>query len=208
MRLLIIAATEAEISGWIHSRMKGDVLVTGVGVTNSLHRISRALTTQKYDLAIQAGVAGAFRDAIGLGEVVAVTSDVFADEGISEKGIFTPLSRSHLVAASAFPYSEGMLVNPALPDLPSGIRKVRAVTVGMITDSKERTAQLEKAFQPDIESMEGASLHFAAIMERTHFLQLRAVSNRVGDRNKENWKLEEAVQNLNEALISICKALD
>jgi futalosine hydrolase len=207
MRLLVIAATEAEIAGWRNSKMPGDILITGVGVTSSLYRISRALASEKYDLAIQAGVAGSFHEGLRPGEVVAVTSDVFADEGIWETGIFTPLAASSLATPDSYPLQNGRLVNLNMPELSGDIKKVRAVTVSMISDDKIQKARLQDIFSADIESMEGASLHFAALMEKTAFLQLRAVSNFVGDRNKENWRLAEAISNLNEVLIGFCKSL-
>ena len=84
----------------------------------------------------------------------------------------------------------------------------RSVTTGLISDDKAAVTRLRSVFSPDIESMEGACFHFAALMEKIPFLQLRAVSNFVGDRNKANWKLEEAIMNLNDALVNYCKTLD
>ena len=42
--------------------------------------------------------------------------------------------------------------------------------------------------------------HYACLMENIPFIQLRAVSNFVGERNKRNWKLQEAIAVLNEKL--------
>lgn len=207
MRLLVIAATEAEITGWKSSGVPGDLLITGVGVAASLYRISRALASEKYDLAIQAGVAGSFHDGLRPGEVVAVTSDVFGDEGISEKGNFTPLAATALASSDSFPLTDGLLVNPNMPEIPGNIKNVSAVTVSTITDDDTRIVRLKDIFSPDVESMEGASLHYAALMEKTPFLQLRAISNYVGDRDKQNWKLDDAIGNLNDVLIRICKSL-
>jgi futalosine hydrolase len=45
--------------------------------------------------------------------------------------------------------------------------------------------------------MEGAALHYVALCEKIPFLQLRAVSNYVGERDKNKWALREAIANLN-----------
>ena len=55
--------------------------------------------------------------------------------------------------------------------------------------------------------MEGAAFHYLCLQEQVPFLQLRAISNHVGERNKANWKLKEAIHNLNEKLIGIIKEL-
>jgi futalosine hydrolase len=48
--------------------------------------------------------------------------------------------------------------------------------------------------------MEGAALHYTALMEGVPFLQLRAISNYIGERDKSMWKMAEAVSRLNEEL--------
>ena len=49
----------------------------------------------------------------------------------------------------------------------------------------------------NIETMEGAALHYVCLSERIPFLQLRCVSNYVGERDKSKWALREAIMNLN-----------
>ncbi len=51
--------------------------------------------------------------------------------------------------------------------------------------------------------MEGAAFHYVCLQEKIPFLQLRAISNYVGERNKANWNLNEAIRNLNKKLIEI-----
>ena len=45
--------------------------------------------------------------------------------------------------------------------------------------------------------MEGAALHYVCLSEKIPFLQLRSVSNYVGERDKSKWALREAIMNLN-----------
>jgi futalosine hydrolase len=69
-----------------------------------------------------------------------------------------------------------------------------------------------EAFQrngiPLVESMEGAALHYVCLMEGIPFLQIRSVSNVTGDRDKNRWKLKEAIENLNKSLVLLIKKLD
>jgi futalosine hydrolase len=55
--------------------------------------------------------------------------------------------------------------------------------------------------------MEGAALHYMGRDLNIPFIQIRAVSNYVGERNKAKWKMNEAIYNLNETLLQYLDAL-
>jgi len=66
---------------------------------------------------------------------------------------------------------------------------------------------IRENFSPDVESMEGAAFHYVCLLEKINFLQLRAISNRVGERDKSKWKLKESIENLNKELLNIIENL-
>jgi futalosine hydrolase len=49
--------------------------------------------------------------------------------------------------------------------------------------------------------MEGAALHFVGREMNIPFLQVRAICNYIGERNKEKWKMQEAIDNLNQTIL-------
>ena len=51
--------------------------------------------------------------------------------------------------------------------------------------------------------MEGAALHYVCLHEKIPFLQLRTVSNYVGERNKTKWNIADAFENLNLELVTL-----
>ncbi|ULT38317.1 hypothetical protein KRR40_24600 [Niabella defluvii] len=51
--------------------------------------------------------------------------------------------------------------------------------------------------------MEGAALHYVALMEKIPFLQIRGISNYVGERDKRKWNFKDAIDNLNNELVRI-----
>jgi len=55
--------------------------------------------------------------------------------------------------------------------------------------------------------MEGAALHYVCLMEKIPFLQIRSISNVIGERDKSRWKLEEAGKILHNKLISLLQKL-
>jgi futalosine hydrolase len=62
-------------------------------------------------------------------------------------------------------------------------------------------------YKASLESMEGAALHYMGRDLHIPFIQIRAVSNYVGERNKAKWKMKEAIYNLNETLLQYLDAL-
>ncbi len=61
---------------------------------------------------------------------------------------------------------------------------------------------------PVVESMEGAALHYVCLMENIPFLQIRTVSNLMGERDKTRWKIKEAIKSLNESLVYLIQKLE
>ncbi len=56
--------------------------------------------------------------------------------------------------------------------------------------------------------MEGAALHFVCLRERIPFLQLRTISNKIGERDKTKWNIGLAILNLNAELILLLNELN
>jgi futalosine hydrolase len=48
--------------------------------------------------------------------------------------------------------------------------------------------------------MEGAAFIYASLSEGIPFIQIRAVSNYIEERDKTTWDLEKALKNLNKVL--------
>ena len=64
-----------------------------------------------------------------------------------------------------------------------------------------------KKYKPEIESMEGAAFFYVCEKENIPSIQLRAISNYVERRNKDNWNIPLALQNLKLALEKLLSAL-
>ncbi len=56
--------------------------------------------------------------------------------------------------------------------------------------------------------MEGATFFYICTGEKIPFLALRSISNRVEPRNKKNWNIPLALDNLSEKLKEIILLLD
>jgi futalosine hydrolase len=55
--------------------------------------------------------------------------------------------------------------------------------------------------------MEGAALHYCCIKLNQPFIQLRGISNMIGERDRSKWTMQEAIENMNTELIRIIQLL-
>jgi futalosine hydrolase len=207
MSILLCAATEGELKPTLdyirQHQLEGrvEVLITGVGLTAATYGLTRRLATRRPSLIIQAGVAGALNPELALAEVVRVRSEVIGDEGVKENGQFHSLFELGLAGTDNPPFLAGRLVNKGIePYNTAQLRVVDGVTVNQVSTDEEQISYYRDRLGAEIETMEGAALHYTALMEGVPFLQLRAISNYIGERDKRNWKLAEAINRLNEEL--------
>ncbi len=207
MQILLVAATANEIELFINAYPNIDILVTGVGVPATMYQLANRLHREDYDMVIQAGIAGAFTNELQLGQCVLVKQDTFGDLGTEEKHVFTPCTSSGLISAHDFPYADGWLMNMAGIPKDTSLKTVKAVTVNKVTDDIVQKQQLLTVYGPQVESMEGAALHYVCLMEDVPFVQLRSISNYVGERDKSKWKIKEAFENLNAELVTLINQL-
>lgn len=207
MKFLVVAATEQEIAFFDRRLPDIDLLITGVGIPAAMYHLQKKLYQSSYDCVIQAGFAGSYNNHIQKGETVLVTKDSFGDLGMEEKEIFTPLSETMLAGKNDFPFMNGWLENDH-PFLQKHFyRTATAITVNMVSDSKLLLQQRTAGFHPDIETMEGAALHYICLQERKSFLQVRTISNDAGERDKTKWLLKESAEQLNIELNKIIHTL-
>lgn len=216
MNILLLAATEFEIHGYKNTgitekKFNGHtvhVLITGVGMVQTMYALMKKNCNQEYDVLIQTGVCGAFDRNLNLAEVVCVESEMFADLGADDNMEFKTVFETGLVDENAFPYKNGKiyLQAPELHCLHS-LKKVHAITVNTVNGNEEKIRRTEKKFLAQTESMEGAAFAYFCCMENIQGIQIRAVSNYVEKRNKLNWKMEEAVTNLQVIVEQILKEL-
>ena len=205
MQILVVAATAMEIAPFMEKNPATDFLITGVGVPATIYQLHKRLMQVDYDLVIQAGIAGSFNKLLPLASCILVYRDVFADLGVEENNEYFTMGEKGLIDTAAFPYTNGWLVNENFLLKQIDLPKVTSITVNKISDKIEQQEKYIQKFVPDIESMEGAALHYVCLQEQVSFLQLRSISNIVGERDKTKWKLDASIINLNQELEAIIK---
>ena len=214
MNILLIAATAKEIEPFFEyyrntrKTQNIDILITGIGLTATTYRLLKQLQIKRPDLVIQAGVAGCFDRKIPLGTVVAVKRETIADQSVIELKKLKTLFDLRLIHHDQFPFKKGWLENNNETLKKLKLKKVNAISVNEITTSKQRVRFYEASFQPAIESMEGAALHYTCLMEKIPFIQLRSISNYIAERDKTKWDMKRSIINLNKALVHLVETIN
>ena len=205
VKILIVVATAKEVALLKKAvrkvpalEKKTDFLVTGVGMTATAYQLAKKLQENKFDLAVNLGIAGSFRKSLKTGEVLNVAGDCFADLGARGGNQFLTLAEMGLQKRSQYPFRKGRLYNAGASKYSSlrKLKKVNAITVNTVYSGISGMKSVVKKFNPDIETMEGAAFFYVCMMEKLPCVQLRAVSNIAGIRDKKKWNIPLALKNL------------
>jgi futalosine hydrolase len=200
VRLLIVAATDLEIDALRQSqasqRAEISFLATGVGVIHSVYALMSFVHEHSIEGVINMGVAGTYDHAATLGEVVEVHKDRLGDLGTPIDNDYLDIFDLGLDEAQAFPFEAGWLVNRT-PLFQSGLRKVRSLTVNTMGADPVVIQRRVVKYKPDIETLEGAAIAYCCARESLPFIQIRAISNHVQQRDRDSWQLDLAIENLN-----------
>jgi len=218
--------------GMAQARLAGrDVLlvVTGVGPVNAALGIGLALGA-RHDISglVNLGVAGSF-DALAapLGRPAVATGEVWPEYGLADdagwvdaRGIGFP----QLDAPPGAPAEGGESGQPGGPvwdrialepdraaeamglRLPPAWTRGVSLTVAGVTGTPGRAGLMRQRTQALTENMEGFPLALACRVRGLPFLEIRTVSNPVGERDRSLWRMREALTGLGEVLATLVKA--
>jgi len=216
MNLLIVAATEVEIAPFteymqnaaLREGVAGGILYSGVGMLNTAYELTKHLQNGRYDLVLQVGVAGSYGRNIDPGQVVFVTSDQYGDLGAEDHDNYIDIFEMGLINKDTRPYVIGKLYTPLIAvHNKITLQQVSGLTVNTVSGNERTIKMRHEKYHCDIETMEGAALHYVCLKEKVPFAQVRAISNFVTPRNKSEWKMKEAIINLNNWLIDFVRSL-
>ena len=186
--------------------MRISVVITGVGLMAATYALTKKITELRPDFLLQAGVAGCLDPSWELGAAVLIQHETVGDLGVTEQGRFRPLSELNLQDPNQFPWKDGRLKNPYSQLHQLGLPVVDGVTVNQVS-TESIILDHYRSLGAVAESMEGAALHYVGLQEQIPFLQVRTFSNLAGERDKSKWKLEAAINNLQQILSELIPKL-
>ena len=204
MRVLVMTAVSAEreaVLRGLHSDRRFDVLVVGVGPVSAAANTARVLATTEYGLVVSAGIGGGFPGRAEVGSLVVANEIVAADLGVETPEGFSSLdelgfgsTRIQVDASLVNGVTEALLA-AKLPVKTGPVLTVSTVT-GTAESAKEMAARVPGA---TAEAMEGYGVALAAYDRGVPILEIRAISNLVGPRDRTAWRIKEALDVLEAA---------
>lgn len=212
--ILIVTAVEAErkaiedgipkhISEQIH------VIAAGAGPAASAAVTSATLAQQPYKLVINAGIGGGFPGRAEIGSLVLSTKIIAADLGSETAEGFRSVEelgfgKSSLPAAHSFIERWAEILRDKSIQVHTG----PILTVSTTTGTKETADELLNRVPDAVaESMEGFGVGSAAAHFDIPVLEIRAISNAVGPRDREAWRIPEALSLLTLASSTLSEVL-
>jgi futalosine hydrolase len=203
-RILIVTAVEAEAEavrrGLPEAPHGVTVLAGGVGSALAAAATSRALALDSgYDAVLSLGIGGAFPGKAELGALLLARRVVAADLGADSPAGFLSVDELGFGSAS--------LDGGRVPGLDAVVGTILTVQTGTGTD--ERAAELMRRHPAAVgEAMEGYGVAAAAELAELPFAEVRAVSNLVGKRDRDAWRLDLAFAALTAAATPIAEGLE
>lgn len=203
-RILVVTAVpvekEAVLRG-LRSDRSFDVLVGGVGPIAAAANTAKVLATAEYGLVVSIGIGGGFPGRAEVGSLVVANEIIVADLGAETPTGFSSLddlgfgsTRIQVEANLVNDLTEALLV-AKLPVVTGSV-----LTVSTVTGTAESLAKLvARVPGATAEAMEGYGVAFAANDRGLPILELRAISNLVGPRDRAAWRIKEALEVLEAA---------
>jgi futalosine hydrolase len=213
MRILVMAAVEAEreaVLRGLRGDPRFDVRLAGIGPVSAAVRTVKVLAAADYGLVISAGIAGGFPGKAEVGSLVVASEIIIADLGAETPEGFCSLDELGLSANRILPDS-GLVRRVAEALLAAGlpVKTGPVLTVSTVTGSAESAAELAaRAPGAAAEAMEGYGVALAAQECGAPVLELRAISNLVGPRDRLSWRVEEALNVLEAASSVLTEVLE
>ncbi|MGW7660171.1 futalosine hydrolase [Streptomyces sp. NPDC054756] len=211
VRILVATAVPAERDAVAPALGLPDVEVIAAGVGPALAAASTAtaLTTAALDgrpfaLVVSAGIAGGFAPHAPVGSLVVADEITAADLGAETPDGFLPVTELGFGTVTHRPPET--LVRAVASA--TGARPGAVLTVSTVTGTATRAARLRERHPTALaEAMEGFGVAEAAAAHGTPVLELRAVSNPVGPRDRAAWRIGDALAALAEGFGKITPVL-
>jgi nucleoside phosphorylase len=178
-RILVVAATAGELAGH-------EGLACGIGPVEAGAATARALAERPPDAVLHVGLAGGA--GLEVGTLVVGTESIYADIAAAIAVVSRVDPDPTLLAA----------VRRALPDAPA----LPIATRAAVTEASDTASQ-----GASVEAMEGFGVLRACELAGVPAVEVRAISNELGEPDRSRWELDRGLEALTTALPLLLAAL-
>jgi futalosine hydrolase len=172
---------------------------TGVGPVNAAHAVTWFLAETGARAIVVCGVGGAYPGSgLQVGDVVCAATECYGDLGATSPSGFLDMK------ALGFPIVDtpASLFNELPMQIFPVARRVPFVSVSSCTGTEGAARDIETRTSGAVESMEGAAIAHVAHLRNVPVGEVRGISNLVTNRDRSSWRLKEAADAAQEAVLS------
>lgn len=192
-RILAVVAVDAEARA-LGREPDVEVVVAGIGRTNAAAATTEHLLAgEPFDAVCSLGVAGALPGGgLGIGDLVLGSESIYVEEGIE-----TPEGFGDMTALG---FQLGDFAGNRVPAEASLLTRLQGAagrnaigpiaTVATCSGTDRRAREVAERTGAIAEAMEGAAVLHAARRMRIPAIEIRAISNTTGDRDRQRWDLQ------------------
>ena len=214
---LVTAATAFEMDALLQvcsSAVQFAQLITGIGPVEAAVQLTAYLAkaSSSFKGVINLGIGGAYcheSEGADLLDICVAEREVLGDLGICYHDAVEPLRGESLQVLDTFLLDNRLLAQAegVLRSAKVAYKRGTFVTVSCVSGTRQRGALLARQHQALCENMEGAAVARACQQFGLPLLELRCISNRVEDRNLQNWQLKKACARCGEVAALVLQGL-
>ncbi|WP_232697827.1 futalosine hydrolase [Brevibacillus daliensis] len=203
-RVLIVTSVAGErdaVMRGLQNSDRFDCIIGGVGPMAAAASTARALALSTYDLVICAGIAGGFIGRVEVGSLVVAKELIAADLGAETEDGFLSVDELGFGSARILADSDrASLVLQLLQEAKLPVTSGTILTLSTVTGSEKTADELANRYPKAVaEAMEGFGVATAARDFGVPVLEIRSISNSIGPRDREAWRIKEAMTALETA---------
>jgi futalosine hydrolase len=197
-------------------------IVSGIGKTNASR--GTALLIEKYSpgAIIHLGVGGAYPlSGLKQGDISIAEKEIYGDEGVfledgfhSAEMIGIPfLVKGRKKYFNEFPLDKKLskmadrIARVAFRASCIAIESGPFITLSACTGTLKKAKKLERRFHAICENMEGAAVAHVCISCGIPMVEIRGISNMVGERDKKKWDIHQAAENCQRVVAELLKEI-
>jgi futalosine hydrolase len=180
------------------------LIAGGVGAASVAAATAEALAREPHRVAVSAGIGGGFAGMAAVGALLVADRIIAADLGAED-----PQAPDGFASVDSLGFGSAAVdARPVAALARLGAVRGDLLTVNTVTGTAEGAARLMKRYPDAVgEAMEGFGVAVAAARFGVPAAEIRGVSNLVGPRNRDAWRIGEALAALTAAVPALIEGL-
>ncbi|MFA9457521.1 futalosine hydrolase [Halalkalibacter sp. AB-rgal2] len=210
--VLIMTSVEAEkqaIEAGLGRNRRFHVKLAGVGPVEAAVATALELARGSYQYVLNMGIAGGFEERTPVGSIVIASRQILADLGVQTDEGFQKVEALGFGQSTLVPdetYVDELTLFGSDSNISMQVGEI--LTLSTVTGTAKRTIELKEQYpKAAAEAMEGFGVGLAASKVGIPFMEVRAISNVIGPRDRDAWRIADALQALKETSQYITEVL-